>query len=419
MPARGKELAKELFAKAKDLILPDYPMLAPAFAAIGTIPVRSILEDRKKDTVMRFDTGDAPPKGSASRKLMDWSEGIDVLMPGEARDPKKPQMDYTAAQKEVTTLCKDPRAVHQYIAYEASRLCGNDPLVQKHTLQIIAGAGAEDFFFSSGESMKDICLGDPSKVPGVVGKLAESYGAPRKQGIFSRIFMFISNTWKRFTGNVESDPLNRPYFSHFFDRNRAPEDTGLNMLNGELRFTSARSRIAKYWDIACEYYNKGDKPRAFVALGHIVHLVSDLHVPAHVHNDPHGPNLLLGKPDSFEEWTARADYPSITRKAGDSNTSIWCARTLSPPAADRTWNKDTIAQKLSSFATVVTYHTQKFRSVDVKGQGLIPYQDKTGALNDAECFYQGETLIPAAITDSARMITNFSDYVKRGGQTVT
>ena len=43
------------------------------------------------------------------------------------------------------------------------------------------------------------------------------------------------------------------------------------------------------WDDAYENYKNGDREAAYFAIGHIVHLVSDLTVPAHVHLDEHGP----------------------------------------------------------------------------------------------------------------------------------
>ena len=43
------------------------------------------------------------------------------------------------------------------------------------------------------------------------------------------------------------------------------------------------------WDDAYARYAEGDIEAAYFAIGHVVHLVSDLTVPAHVHLDEHGP----------------------------------------------------------------------------------------------------------------------------------
>lgn len=420
---KAAEKTVDFIRKAGDFLLPPdlfAPPLAPAYAGSGFRVQGSAREfvfevPQKGSNAMLFDVGKAPPRGSAARKAMEWSESIEVLMPGEKRDPKKLQVDYPEAQRALSSMKKGPRAVHQYLAYEACRLAGSDALVQKYTWNVVVGAWSEDFFFAPGESMKDICLGDLSKAPGVLGKLAEKYPAP-KPGPARRIFMFISDTWKKITGDVEMDPLNRPYMAHFYDCTRLAGDRGLNVLNGELGFQSAQDRLLMYWNLAAKYYSGGDRPRAFVALGHAVHLMCDMHVPAHVHNDPHGPSPLLGKEDSLEKWTARADYPAITRGNGESNATIWCARTVSPPSPDRSWNSDNISQKLRSFSLAVAHNTQKFRSVDAKGKGMALYQDRLGPLSDAECHYQAETLIPSAIRDSAQLILNFADYVKRDGR---
>jgi len=50
------------------------------------------------------------------------------------------------------------------------------------------------------------------------------------------------------------------------------------------------------WNQAIEAYRQGDLEKAFVNLGHVLHLLQDMTVPAHVRNDPHE----LG--DSYENW---------------------------------------------------------------------------------------------------------------------
>ena len=50
------------------------------------------------------------------------------------------------------------------------------------------------------------------------------------------------------------------------------------------------------WQRVIDDYQKGDKKRAFVGLGHIIHLISDMSVPAHTRNDVH----IVG--DSYEQF---------------------------------------------------------------------------------------------------------------------
>jgi hypothetical protein len=423
--SQAREKLREFFRQIKYAVLPEAGPGLPAFACAGAynLPLagrRATNPDPLDQNWSYFDVGRLPKRGTPARELME-GKSIEVLLPGEKRNRAKPQLNYALAQKEVSNMKKDPRAVHQHIAYEAARLYDNDPLVSKHTLALVAGAAAEDFFFAPGESMKDICLGDPAKVPGVVWKLADdSGGKSLKSTVARRIFMLAVGLWKFITGDVTLDPLDRPYFAHFDDPRRRLDDQGLNLFKGELRFQSARSRMLMYWNLAVKSYAEGDVSLAFVNLGHLVHLVGDLHVPAHVHNTPHASNLLICKPDSLEDWTGRRDYPIITRSKGKSNATIWSARNLPiTPVADRSWNRDNLAEKLGTFALNLSLATQKFRSVDAKGKGLVPFQNKTGALDDGECFYQAETLIPAAIADSAQIIVNFVDYIRRNGEPVS
>src|SRR3989344_1469431 len=51
---------------------------------------------------------------------------------------------------------------------------------------------------------------------------------------------------------------------------------------------------------ALDDYAKGDRERAFVAFGHILHLLEDAGVPDHTRDDPHPPILDLGSPYEHE-----------------------------------------------------------------------------------------------------------------------
>jgi hypothetical protein len=438
--AKARETAREFFRMAKGLVMPEF--LVPAFDApagaygSGNIQIRA--PRPLPDNVSLFDVGKLPSLLSPSRHLTDWSKSIEVDVPNgcngnngnKKRAPKEPDktIPFTKAQKEVSSILSDPRAVHQYLAYQAARLCAGPRLskaearlIEQHTLHIVVGAGAEDYFFMPGESMKNICYGDPGRLPWMRRELAKLAGV--NYTFFRQAFMFVSGLWKRMFGSIEQDPVNRPYFAHFFDPQRNPGHKGLELFSGQLYFQNARSRIVSYWNLAAKYYSEGDMPRSFTALGHLVHLVCDLHVPAHVHNDPHGSSVMLGGKDSFEKWTASADYPSLSRGKGESNASIWCAKPLNPPKPQTSWYRRTLKEKLANFVWKVASDTQRFRSVDAKGHpdpdGVFePHQNCTGSLSPAECHYQAERLIPAAIQKSAQIIVNFVNYMEREGQPV-
>lgn len=357
---------------------------------------------------MRFDVGDLPAGGSVARSIMDWSR-FDVLMPGESPQGDRKYITYRQAQDEVTNLLKSQKASHQYLTYEAAKLCGKDPAVQRYTLHLIAGSVAEDYVFATGESLADITIGEAQRMPRGRRELSDMLGHGQPPSFIRGLFHLISSIWRRISGN-DTDAINRPYFAHFYEPRREGS-RGLEILGGELKFQSARDRAVQYWHVASNYYRRGDMPRAFCALGHLVHLVQDLHVPAHVHNDIHGPTILLGKLDSLEEWCAKADYLHIARRPDEPNMRIWNSKPLAPPRPDASWDRRNLGPKLEGFMKSLAVKTQRFRSVDYAGTG--EGEDRKGKLGDGECFDQARELVPSAISKSAWLLVQFLDFHRR------
>jgi len=64
------------------------------------------------------------------------------------------------------------------------------------------------------------------------------------------------------------------------------------------------------WDRAVYEYVHGDKRRALLSLGHILHLLEDATVPEHTRNDLHLPFGDMGSP--YETWTAKFVRTNIT-----------------------------------------------------------------------------------------------------------
>ncbi|MDD5339614.1 MAG: hypothetical protein PHV13_00010 [Candidatus ainarchaeum sp.] len=422
MPNRQSRImaqAKEMFRRAKDFVLPEFMVPAltgVAAGATGAGNASARVHRPSTDHLTLFDSGPAPKAGTSSRKLMDWQTSPEVLEANDVRDSKKLQMNYTEAQRAVSDILSDPTAVHPYITSEAARMYNDDPLVRKHLWHMVVGALAEDYTFMPGESLGSIC-NNHARVPDALKLIKMPGEASSGSSVMRWILIGFTKIVNVFKRDPYGDPADRPYWAHFFQRTGVLTGNGLTMFNGDLTFQSSAERLRAYWKLAVDYYSKGDTPRAFYALGHAVHLVQDMHVPAHVHNDVHGPTFLLGKVDSFEKWTARGDWPSITRGNGDSNVSIWDNGPIARPAADRTWNKDNIVPKLAALAGTIAYKTQQLRSVDAEGTGVVlKNQTKTGALSDAECYEQARIQIPDAIRHSGQLIINFVDYVKRNGE---
>ncbi len=99
----------------------------------------------------------------------------------------------------------------------------------------------------------------------------------------------------------DRDPLTARSGRHFY---RPTDGAGLTM--GETSYVSsytwgAKANPGNEWDWfdALDAYRAGDQPEAYFALGHVLHLLQDLTVPAHVHLDVHGPPAG----DDYENYT--------------------------------------------------------------------------------------------------------------------
>ena len=90
---------------------------------------------------------------------------------------------------------------------------------------------------------------------------------------------------------------NMSYITHFWDADRGP-DADVQMSSGNEN--NAWIKAQKLWGMAVGEYMTGDKARAYEYLGHVAHLLSDMTVPAHVHDDSHP--AALGDDDCYEEW---------------------------------------------------------------------------------------------------------------------
>ncbi|MDH3348745.1 MAG: S8 family serine peptidase [Desulfobulbaceae bacterium] len=139
----------------------------------------------------------------------------------------------------------------------------------------------------------------------------------------------------------ETGDLNSPSLRHFWDR--GAEDS---WNNGYLYYDSAVNRAYKYWSGGYGYNNEFDsdwtngygiegegvkwlylngdaqqKALAYEYLGHIVHLLVDMSVPAHVHNDAHQDlwGDIFDDPDQFEVFMTYYDNFDPTKTVNRLN----------------------------------------------------------------------------------------------------
>jgi hypothetical protein len=83
--------------------------------------------------------------------------------------------------------------------------------------------------------------------------------------------------------------------THFWD---ADDPDWNNPMDGSVSCTSpnAWQKAHVLWGMALGEYHSGDTGTAYFYLGHVVHLLGDMTVPAHVHEDPHP------YADAYEDW---------------------------------------------------------------------------------------------------------------------
>lgn len=102
-------------------------------------------------------------------------------------------------------------------------------------------------------------------------------------------------------GSIAEDTDPR-YLNHFYN-----PSTGLGLRSGVLRGLSAKEWAQKQNSASGDYsesailnnYRNGNYQRAYQGIGHILHLIQDMAVPAHTRNDAHATG------DPFEEWAKR------------------------------------------------------------------------------------------------------------------
>lgn len=87
-----------------------------------------------------------------------------------------------------------------------------------------------------------------------------------------------------------------PYLAHFWDSDSGSDDRYDDPTLGN--YPNAWQKARRLWAIALGEYGAGHTANAYHYLGHVAHLVGDMAVPAHAHDDEH---FVTGD-DSYEDW---------------------------------------------------------------------------------------------------------------------
>ena len=136
--------------------------------------------------------------------------------------------------------------------------------------------------------------------PGLTRLSAELYNNKLEQGSLPKLSQKEIN-WLM-AGAIEEDTPLR-WMNHFYD---PVHNLGLKGAYDSAKVWSKNyqhqtnySKGNQSWQEAIYQYQKGDYEKAFTALGHILHLIEDMSVPAHTRDDAHPEG------DPYEQWVKK------------------------------------------------------------------------------------------------------------------
>jgi len=200
-----------------------------------------------------------------------------------------------------------------------------------------------------------------------------------------------------------------PWVEHFW--NHDFDDYGLEF--DGMKFYSAPHRADRYWDEhVINKWISGDKEQAMENLGRVVHLLADMGVPAHVHNDPHMGLLDYFDDDDFE------DYVGETFKKGHLPEQWNVNLNRDKIAFNSSWD---LTDYFKNFAET----TQLYDSDDVDGFGTgqpfrwysflestDPHRDELFDLTDYACNAIAMNLLPINYSFTAGLYLKFLYDIK-------
>jgi len=137
-----------------------------------------------------------------------------------------------------------------------------------------------------------------------------------------------------FQGNPMGDfDLDAPALRHFC---ASAKDMYTGYLLG-IRYDSNLTQAERIWqnntaDNLTLRYAQPDKTTAYYYLGHVAHLLQDMTIPAHTHNDPHGSNLV-GVHDSYEQDYAATNFRNFRYDNAVAGQYVLKDRPINIPAS--------------------------------------------------------------------------------------
>ncbi|MGB9743533.1 MAG: PQQ-binding-like beta-propeller repeat protein [Minisyncoccales bacterium] len=114
------------------------------------------------------------------------------------------------------------------------------------------------------------------------------------------------------------------------------------------------------WQKAIYEYAQGNKKEAYIALGHLLHLLQDMTVPAHTRQDTHVDLLGLDPGEPYEKWAAEnIDFSHLTKfssaqQAGaDCNSLEDCFNKLARYSNENFFSENTILDKVYKLPIII------------------------------------------------------------------
>ena len=98
---------------------------------------------------------------------------------------------------------------------------------------------------------------------------------------------------------------------HFWDADKGPYEWVKNIFGMDDRYPNAYMKASELFDRALKRYYEGKFDVAYERLGHLAHLIGDMTVPAHVHEDFH------------PAWAGRTVFPLIPGAGDDCYEDFW------------------------------------------------------------------------------------------------
>ncbi len=177
---------------------------------------------------------------------------------------------------------------------------------------------------------------------------------------------------------------------------------------------SAVSLAQTYFETAIASY-PANRAIAYYWLGRVVHLLSDMAVPAHVHNDCHAVILGCGDED-YEKWTADAEHYKSYASSGVATDYSSLDMRASYNNSWSLYSNDSRSTYLFKLFLDMAEFSDQFESDGVAGEsplhGYCHNGDISCDLTDAECENHADELLPQAMKQVAGLYQLFWDATR-------